>query len=473
MRALVVGGVLALCGAAAGAEVRRCDVPLLLDMSAEILARRSALDGFAPGHFGGAAGYLMLRYGDMAPEAVFAALREGRAYRQVDEMALAHRIATLGPAGVDRWGIDPAEALIGSGLAVRRAILLLDDGETFFGIIDRIAADPGLDARFREAWLDGAGLHAVLTDQPPAVLGAIAARAEARGELQVAGSLYALMPEGAYEAFWDRHRAAAEGPARLAAPRNMNTNGTAALARVAPLADPGAAADMEVLLDRQRQFLVLRAGLHEGGSTLLPIVAHQTGRMAEAAVIAEAYLAALQTGGIDPLRRPGEAWAFLLAALVERFGAPDAVRVLSSFDFSADRRHYAGRALDVLELATLAEAAGPWLRGETGAPPDRPDALSADFDWTLAVTILALVRDGATIPEAALAGAGARIAVEGHLQRGEAGAALALAERAGGLAGRLGVARDLLHRQNRLCDRHGILPGAPLLLGGQMVYDFQ
>jgi hypothetical protein len=62
------------------------------------------------------------------------------------------------------------------------------------------------------------------------------------------------------------------------------------------------------------------------------------------------------------------------------------------------------------------------------------------------------------------------LAIEGHIQREEFDKALDMAERTNGLKGRLIVARDIMYRQNRLCDQHGLLRNS--LYQQQLLWDF-
>jgi hypothetical protein len=153
--------------------------------------------------------------------------------------------------------------------------------------------------------------------------------------------------------------------------------------------------------------------------------------------------------------------------------AQEFTAVLGRIGHAADKRHYSGTMLEVLQMATAVEAASPWLRGAVAEPPDRPAVLDASFDWAGMVGIWARLRAGADRPDLSGDRFQTMAAIEGLIQRGEIARALDLAERTGGLADRLFLARDLMTRQNRLCDAHGIMPGEALFLGGQILCDFQ
>lgn len=464
--------VVALSASSAMAQMQ-CDRDLLVEMARDVIEKRADLPGLSGRNTGGDAAYLLLRHDAMTAENIADALAAGRPYAKAEELFLAQRITELGPEGTQMWGADPRDVLISAFWPVQRAILLLDNGETYFDLVQKIQADPARADKFNRTWFYGTNLHALLTDQPVEVLQDIARRAEAHGHLVVAASLYALMPEGAYEDFLDRARTTNFRTLRIAGPLMMNSNGSAALVRAIAISDPDKPAGMDQRVQRQRLFVTMKAGLAEAGTQILGISLNQSGRETEMAYVSERFLAAIQNGDINPQRRPEEAWVFILSAMKEALGAEATENILRAFDQRADHRHYAGRALQVLEMATAAKAAGPWLREEVADPPEKPASLGQGFDWPRAVSIWSMVRAGGQFPDEPLTDDDLALALEGHVQRSEINAALDLAERMGGLETRLDLARDVMLRQNRLCDRHGIIPGQSILLGGQMLYDFQ
>jgi hypothetical protein len=447
-----------------------CDrAVLLLDAAHEILDRRGELSNgrgrFFAGRLGGDAGYLSLRYGSRPVADVLAALDRERAFGLREELRLARLIALSGADGLAAWGPDPAEVLAGAHVPVWRAILLLDGGETFFRLLAEVRQDPDLNRAFDEVWQAGRHLRAAVLDQPPPVLRAIAERAEAAGELGGAGQLFALIPDKTdYRAFVDRHGAEALHAWRVD-PATLSWTST----DLVPLdgAEPAVRAYWENVQDIGRAI-----GL-EAGSPVLAIVTNQAGLLAESADVARRLSAAVDAGEVTPGRRPEEAWAALLAAYRASPKAEAFIEVLGRIGHAADKRHYSGTMLEVLQMATAVEAASPWLRGAVAEPPARPAVLDARFDWDGMVGIWAQLRAGKDLPDLSGEAFLTTVAIEGLIQRGEIGRALELAERTGGLADRLFLARDVMTRQNRLCDAHGIMPGEALFLGGQLIFDFQ
>lgn len=451
----------------------QCDRDLLLDMSAEILEHRGGLKGFTPRRIGGDAAYFALKYGAMDEQEISAKLQNGRAYYAPESILLSARITGLGAGRIDEWGNDPREVLIEGEYSLHRAIVLLDNGKTYFRLLDDINSDEGWAERYKSRWLLGANLYALVTDQPQEVLREIAENAEDHGYLNLAAPLFALLPEGEYEEFRERTIGTDPNPA-LTAPLYMNGNGTIAFSRSRPLPSGKDAETFEEELQRLFIFLTIKASMAEAGAPILTIALNQTGREEDFALISERYLAAVESGQIDPHRKPDEGWAFLLSQMVTQLGATETHRTLSGFDTLADRRHYGGRALDTMQMAVAIQAARSWLTGETDEIPARPLELSQDFDWDAAMSIWASVKDGDQIVAAGLNEIESAQVIEGYLQRSEYEKALEISESVGGLDHRVRVARDIMFRQNRLCDQFGILPGAAFMLGGgPLIYTFE
>ena len=103
--------------------------------------------------------------------------------------------------------------------------------------------------------------------------------------------------------------------------------------------------------------------------------------------------------------------------------------------------------------------------------PKKPFSLTESFDWTRALAVWSVVKTGERFPVEVLTKEMLALAIEGHIQREEFDKAFDMAERANGLKGRLMVARDIMHRQNRLCDQHGLLRNS--LYQPQFLWDFE
>ena len=468
MRLYIFTAIFAVWSSGATAELQ-CDRQLLSEMSSEIILERQNLTGFGPRVYGGYAAYLMLRSGNMNEIQLVNAIGEGRKPRGFDSLLMAHRIATLGPLGVDQWGDDPRDILISADESIERAILLLDQGETYFDIVRQIQADQNYAEKFNTRWMGGYGLYRLVIDQTEDILEQIAERAENDGYMVVAAPLYALMPEGNYEKFWERVKDTDFEPKTLISPSTIRNSGVLSLGRNRPLFS-----DVELnatIPDLYHSSLISKALSFGPGGDILAISLNQSGLTIEMALVSSLFIAAVNTGKIDPTRRPEESWDFLLSEMTYVLGSQVAEETLESYDISANRRHYAGAALDVLEIATAIEASTEWLRNETAEIPQKPLSLTEGFDWARALAVWSVVKTGERFPVEVLTEEMLALAIEGHIQREEFDKALDMAERANGLRGRLRVARDIMHRQNRLCGQHGLLRNS--FDSEQILWDFQ
>ena len=468
MRLYIFATIFAILSSSATAELQ-CDRQLLGEMASEIILKRQNLTGFGPRHYGGHAAYLMLRSGRMNEIQLVNAIDEGRKPRGFDSLLMAHRIATLGPGGVEQWGDDPRDILISADESVERAILLLDQGETYFDIVRQIQADPNYAETFNTRWMRGFGLYHLVIDQTEDVLKKIAKRAENDGYMEVAAPLYAMMPEGNYEKFWERVKYTDFEPKSLISPSEMRGFGVFSLGRNRPFfSDIEQNATIPNLYHLSLNSKALSLG---PGGDILAISLNQSGLTLEIALVSSLFIAAVNTGKIDPTRRPEGSWDFLLSEMTYVLGSQVAEKTLASFDIIAGWRHYEGAAIDVLEIATAIEASKEWLRNETAEIPKKPFRLTESFDWTRALAVWSVVKTGERFPVEVLTKEMLALAIEGHIQREEFDKAFDMAERANGLKGRLMVARDIMHRQNRLCDQHGLLRNS--LYQPRFLWDFE
>ncbi|MBL4557988.1 MAG: hypothetical protein JKP98_15490 [Rhodobacteraceae bacterium] len=69
---------------------------------------------------------------------IFTALEEGQPANQVDQLRMAYLIAQNGRDGLRAWGSEPSRILASASLHEQRAILLLDNGTTFFRILGEV-----------------------------------------------------------------------------------------------------------------------------------------------------------------------------------------------------------------------------------------------------------------------------------------------------------------------------------------------
>jgi len=465
----------ALVMAASGAVAQQCgEAERIVALSERVIDARGDMGRFRPGRVGGMAAVLMVNYGDLDDAealALFERLRsEGRPYTTVDDLETAYLINRRGVmAGLSHGGQDPVDGFAKANFSTRRAILLADNGESFFDLLAQVKARPDLWEEFERSWFHGNTIHALLLDQPDAVRREIAERAEAAGELAIAGTLLAGLEDGtAYDAFVARHEGTQNPSWVFAQPGQMNYNGVAALHR----AGPYPRSDRALTDNDQRMYEVMQAMVMEQGASFLGIVMNQTGRVDEVAAAARAARAAVDEGRIDPARQPDQMWRESYRALVIAMGPEAAHRTLSSFDLNADRRHYSGRAQEVMDMLIAVEVSRDWLRGE-GPVPRRSTLLSPEFDFGAWLAVGDAVRKGERAALTEVAPGLQMMAIEQMWVRGEIDGAVDLAFDLYEPVDAARVAMDFAQRLDLGCAGYSSLPHDGMLLGGLDVYRFE
>ena len=465
----------AIVMAAGAAVAQSCDeAEQIVALSERVIDARGDIGGFGARRVGGMAATLIVNYGDPeegAALALFERLRsEGRAYSTVDDLETAYLIAQHGViAGLSHGGRDPVEAFAGAQYSARRAILLADAGESFFDLLAQVKARPDLWEAFERSWFHGNTLHVLVLDQPEDVRMEIAERAEAAGELAIAGTLLAGLEDGAaYDALVARHEGTDNPTWIFAEPGQMNINGVAALHR----AGPYPRRDRALNDTDQRMHEVLQATVMDRGGSFLGIVMNQTGRVDEVAAAARAVRAAVDEGRIDPARSPDAMWRESYRALVIAMGPEATQRTLSSFDFTADRRHYSGRTQDVMDMLIAVETSRDWLRGD-GPVPGPSALLSPEFDFGAWLAVGDAVRKGERAVLAEVAPELQEMAIEQMWVRGEVTEAVDLAFALYEVRDAARVAMDFAQRLDLGCAGYSSLPHDGFLLGGLDVYRFE
>lgn len=465
----------AMVMAASGAVAQTCDeAEQIVALSERVIDARGDIGGFGARRIGGMAATLIVNYGDPdedAALALFERLRsEGRGYAALDDLETAYLIARRGVmAGLSHGGRDPVEAFAGAELSARRAILLADAGQSFFGLLAQVKARPDLWEAFERSWFHGSNIHVLVLDQPDAVRMEIAERAEAAGELGIAGMLLAGLEDGAaYDAFVARQEGTDNPGWIFARPGQMNISGVAALHR----AGPHPRSDRALNGNDRRMHEVLRATVMDRGGSFLGIVMNQTGRVDEVAAAARAVRAAVDAGRIDPSRSPDVMWRESYRALVIAMGPEATQRTLGSFDFNADRRHYSGRTQDVMDMLIAVETSRDWLRGD-GPAPGRSALLSPEFDFGAWLAVGDVVRAGDLAGLADLDPGLQQMAIEQMWVRGEVTEAVDLAFALYEPRDAARVGMDFAQRLDLGCAGYSSLPHDGILLGGLDVYRFE
>ncbi len=196
MRAGLVGwiaGAMVLAGGAR-ADGTCAAAPLIAEMAGAIIEGRADLPGLHQRRFGAEAVYLALHYGGMEEAAARDLLATLAAENVTDArdvlavLVMAREGVEAGLAVIDP---DPARAFAETSVAVRRAVLVADGGESYFRLMREAEARPEL-AEMVGQFLAGGGEMVTLTaGMDDAALAQIVALAEAEGRVLLAIKLAA------------------------------------------------------------------------------------------------------------------------------------------------------------------------------------------------------------------------------------------------------------------------------------------
>ncbi len=482
MRFWRIGIVLGLwCGLAAvpvGSVAQdRCEsTGDIVTLARTILEDRDTLTRLARRQFGTEAAYMMLHYYGMddsdATDLMAQLMTEP--IRDLDELNATMLMSRFGiDAGLQAIDPDPVRAFAMAGRSVRRALLLADNGQSYFDLLRRAIDTPAFDPRLPPQTVAGIDLIAYVSNQPDDVLLTIAQTAEAAGFIASAVVLAADMTTlDAYQAIIDRHR---DDPALTAqAPYSWVTQTGATLRHdTGPVPRMDAAAQAERGATDMQTYTILRAMFHDGPMQFSGVLMNQTGWIAEGEQVAAAFLAEVEAGRIDPLRDPETAWLFQYRAWAALKGRDAVHSVLSNVDFPLQRiRHFAGTALTSLDWMVAKEALRRFVQTETTTLPTRPALLSDGFDWDLWITAAQAITTGDR--DALSVGGPDMLAIAAELLAdiGVIDDAMVIAPDAFDDVGRLTFLRDVMLRLDRHCDAITAQPGEAMLLGGTYLFRF-
>jgi hypothetical protein len=471
--ASLIAATLLLTPAASHAQPACAFAPDILSLAETILAGRTDLPNLQSRRFGAEAAYLILHYGAPDADQITALLASIDGVPAAGDLIAALAVSRDGvPAGLATLDPDPLRAFAMAGPSARRAILLADDGLTYFTLLAQTLANPDLAPLLPPNAPLGTDVLALVTDQPDATLLALSQSAAAAGFLRPAATLAAAMTDRA--AFTDLTMAHLTDPVFADDPvGNWHIFNLATLVNDTGILPRPPSPDGTDVSDRaagdQQLYDVNRAAYHSGPAAYLATFLNQTGLTAETAIVARAYLDEVSAGRIDPVRDPDQAWLFQYRALAAVLGRETAQSVLPGFDFPGKPlRPYATGALSSLDWMLATEALGPVVVGGASIPT-RPALLTDDFDWLLWTEIATAMAAGAPPGDdpARMAIAAALYAGTGSIDGG-----IALADRVADPFERLYLLRDLMQRLDRQCDATMAHPGQALLLGGDYLFKF-
>jgi hypothetical protein len=455
-----------MAGLPAAAQETCAEAPVIRQLAGAILEGRAELTGLHPRRHGAEAVYLALHYGGMeegAARAVLEALdAEGvpEAHEILASLVIAREGVAAGLAVIDP---DPVRAFVEAGRSVRSAVIAADGGVTYFRLRREAEARPDLAGDVVNALAAGWELPVLTANLPDEVVAAIAATAEAEGDILSALKLLAGLPDmTAYAALLERRPEAADlaEEARNEVMIATLRHGTGPV----PRSDPAAQAERGAT--DARLYAVMEASYQSGPASYLSTVMNQTGLEVEVAAVAVAYLAEVEAGRVDASVDTEAAWLMQYRGLEVVLGTEGAQRVMRGYDFPPPRvRHYAASAIETLDWMLAVEVLGPVVRGEVAAMPDRPKLMSDTLDWPLWTRVAEAAAAGTWNGEAP------EVAAELLVAAGQWDAMMAATERLA-MAERLGVWRDVMQRLDRGCDGWMASRGQGLILGGDTLWRF-
>lgn len=467
--AITVGLVFATSAAAD----QSCEhAPLIAQMSDYILSERGALPPPQPSRYGATAAFMQIQYGGADPVDVMGRIEgaELRRPRLYDDMIGAYALSQ--PGGLADWSpSDPevVERVVDLLPSTRRALVLADEGETYLALVAAVRATPALAQRYGPYLHYGTEVAFAIADQPEDVRIRVAERAEAAGELRIAAALLGDLEDRAlFDALLARHADNADfvvfDPAVI-----LGYFSIGALNRRTPLGVTSGISLEAVILDLQI-YTVQRALVAGTPSDYLNIYLNQSGRMVEATLAAQTYLAQIDAGVFDPVADPEAAWVAVYEALLDTDDPQQVQQVLGSFEWpSQSIRWYAGLAHESLDVMVAKDAFGPYMRAESDTLPTPPDGFAGTLDWAdwSEVATWRSQEDFAKItPDTR------PIAVELMWEIGAYADAVSIAAGAEDLSDRLRFMRDAMVRLDALCGPTLGLPGGAIRYGGAAVYRF-
>lgn len=443
--------------------------PLIRQMAQTVIEKRTDLPRLMQARYGDLSAFYAIEYGGADAAEVFDNLRaEGqRPPRLLDDLQWAYVL--FQPDGLQMWrvrgeaGVREVPVLQPSTL---RALLLADNGMTYFEQLALARADETLAPRFNG--MNPFGMHVAIavSDQPVDVRLAIAQNAEAAGELWMAGAVLADLPDRAtFDAFVVRH-ADAEAFARMEPYSMLRISTLGALTGDAPLMGP----DETQKQSDGVQFWTYRAAMAGQPSDFLMIYLNQSGQVMQSLLTANMLVAAVEDGALDPVADPEEAWLAIYRGLLAQSNQDGVQQTLSSFDWPQKSiRSYAGNAMESLDVMVAKDAFGPFVRGETDELPMSANGFAGTQDWTVWSNVAQAVRDDTPddiAPEQVW------IAAELLWEAGAFQKAADLTTERMEIADAIKFLADGMRRLDAICGPKIGVPGGALRYGGMVVFRF-
>lgn len=439
-----------------------------------IIAEKHLAEGLSGRNFGATAAYLKLRYQNMGLVdglALLKAVEAGasRGPRSLDKVRLAFAISHQGvEKGLRANGDSTLTAFAKHQSILPRQMVLADGGVSYFRLLTELRSDHEHAKVFDRAYANGIILPLLLLDQDDAFKLDFAARAEAAGELIMAGLVLGSRSDlSAHHAFLQRHEESAVSLGGR--PVDIDNYLMTMRHQTKPQIQP--TDDAERRAERRKMFAVSRAAYQIGGHAWPMILLNQTGEYAPIAAASQDFLETLKSGRIQPERDMDGAWTYLHGRLAEEMGADELASAMQAFSIPRSVRHYSGNAADVLNWMQAIAALSDFVRG--GARPERPAILTTDFPWSTWIRIAGDLRENGAASLKSAGSMDVKIGIELLYRAGEVEAAIDLAAAVGPNTDRLWIYRDLMQRLDQRCDGFAYYAGGGLALAGKVPFWFE
>ena len=442
---------------------------IILDLAQQILTGRADLNRFEQGRIGAEAAYLALHY--VGPTDTTLALIDAMAAEPRHTEALDLAAAYRGIAGLALIDPDPVVAIATAGPSLQRAVILADRGETYARLMGQALNIDPLTEGFNR-FTAGRLVVYLLADQDDQMRLDVADAAVRNDLPEIA--LYLLADRVDQTALFDVLLAYPENTnvQSLADPMQVLSSGaTLRTGQMLPYATPPQ--DAEMARSRRNYFDTLRSLWLGTPSDFLGIFLNQSGRDQAASDVARLVLAQVEGGQLNPVTDPDLVWLLEYRALAKDLGRDYVQQNLTGFEFPAMKiRHFAGTALQSLDIILARETLGDFVRGTDAALPPRPPLLSDDFAWDAWVRVAQAVAAGEFGGVGFFDASEFAIAAELLAEAGQWRAAAGSIDPMARPMDRLTLVRDMMLRVDRLCDAALVQPGQSMMQTGGYLWKF-
>lgn len=462
MSRLVAGAALAALMVAPALAQEACPAAgEIVELSRLVLEKRTELPPLQARGFGADAAYLTLRYAPLEGEAArtFVDGLMGKDIRGFNDLAFAFLVATEGMApAYAALGNDAAlEAQIGTPSGARATVVF----DTPQSLLDGFA-------KLRDEGAKGPprAIYAGLLDLPDEVKKAVAALAEERGHIAIAGAVYATIQD---KKAWPDYLARMPSPDLAEVIGNM-WQVLPAFVGNAPLPSPDATSQKTW---EDMYEVLMHAALQPEAEFINPYF-NQTGLIDGALTAGRALRSAVEAGTIARDGTMDAGWLLAYRAVLGMGGrfAEEIDRALRGLDVG--RRPLRQTAAETMDWIIAVDALMPYLMWETEELPEAPHAPGGTLEgeWPIWQELAVAARTAPAAIETEGDERRAAIAAEIiHAMGANDALRVLIAEMPPTIAS-VGMAEDFAKRLDRRCASYLWLRAESVVLAGAPIYKF-